>query len=60
MSQQRCEIQIGQAKQFGADGDVSGLWSALQYSTRAHGWKTVGLLMDTGALSAEHMWRVKH
>lgn len=37
MSQQRCEIQIGQAKQFGADGDVSGLWSALQYSTRAHG-----------------------
>lgn len=25
MSQQRCEIQIGQAKQFGADGDLSGL-----------------------------------
>ena len=25
MSQQRCEIQIGQAKQFGADGDVSRL-----------------------------------
>lgn len=25
MSQQRCEIQIVQAKQFGADGDLSGL-----------------------------------
>lgn len=25
MSQQRCEIQIGQAKQFGADGDLSRL-----------------------------------
>lgn len=35
MSQQRCEIQIGQAKQFGADDDLSGLtgqpYSTVQY-----------------------------
>lgn len=32
MSQQRCEIQIGQAKQFGADGDSSRL-TGQPYST---------------------------
>lgn len=32
MSQQRCEIQIGQAKQFGADGDLSRL-TGQPYST---------------------------
>lgn len=36
MSQQRCEIQIGQAKQFGVDGDLSGL-TGQPYSTRAQG-----------------------
>lgn len=41
MSQQRCEIQIGQAKLFGADGDLSGL-TGQPYSTvqepRAERW----------------------
>lgn len=41
MSQQRCEIQIGQAKQFGADGDLSRL-TGQPYSTvqepRAERW----------------------
>lgn len=32
MSQQRCEIQISQAKQFGADDDLSGL-TGQPYST---------------------------
>lgn len=32
MSQQRCEIQIGQGKQFGADGDLSRL-TGQPYST---------------------------
>lgn len=53
MSQQRCEIQIGQAKQFGADGDSSRL-TGQPYSTGAQGWEIVQLLMDTGALSADH------
>lgn len=55
MSQQRCEIQIGQAKQFRDDGDLSGL-TGQPYSTvqepRAGRW---WLLMGTGALSADHM-----
>lgn len=41
MSQQRCEIQISQAKQFGADADLSRL-NGQAYSTvqepRAERW----------------------
>lgn len=37
MSQQRCEIQIGQAKQFGADDDLSGL-TGQPYSTVQEPW----------------------
>lgn len=58
MSQQRCEIQIGQAKQFGADGDLNRL-AGQACGTRAQGWKMEELLMGTGALSADHMRRVK-
>jgi len=58
MSQQRCEIEIGQAKQFEADGDLSRL-TGQPYSTRAVSWKMVELLICTGALSADHMWGVK-
>lgn len=42
MSQQRCEIQIGPAKQFGADGDLSGLagqpYSTVQEPTAERWW----------------------
>lgn len=42
MSQQRCEIQIGQAKQFGADGDLSRLigqpYSTVQEPTGERWW----------------------
>lgn len=49
MSQQRCEIQIGQAKHFGADGDLSGLtgqpYSTVQEPTaerwRSYSWAQV-------------------
>ena len=60
MSQQRCEIQIGKPKQFGADGDLSRL-TGQPYSTvrepRAERWWSY--FMGTGALSADHMWGMK-
>lgn len=49
MSQQRCEIPVGRAKQFGADGDVSGQTDQ-PYCTEGPGQIHGGeLLTGTGA-----------
>lgn len=47
----REKFKLARLSSLLADGDASRLWSALQYSRR----ETAGLLMDTGASSADHM-----